>query len=850
MKTTKPIVLLASFVALVASTSLTACGGGDSPDTGGAGTAAGGSGDTGGSTSGGTGGAGGDVSGGTGGAVTGGTGGSTTGGTGGSTTGGAGGAVTGGTGGTATGGSAGSGNSGGDATGGSAGSGNSGGDAGTGGSAGDGGNGGDAGAGGEGGAGAGGDGGMAGAGGAGPECTQDSDCDDFVVCNGKELCIDGLCEWGAPVVCPGDGRSCTIEFCNESKVGNDKCDRYFQHPDCDDQLFCNGLEQCNPTAIGASPVTGCAPGTPPACIDGIACTQDGPSQCNETLKKCVNTPVHAWCDDFLYCSGTEQCDPANAIDSSGCVAGTPVDCDDGIACTSSACNEQAQGCVTTTNNALCQNGSKCDGAEKCDKTLGCVPGTAVTCTDDGISCTTHACNEATGFCETTYDNSLCPSGQLCGLTGCEESSACTTNEDCDDGFVCNGEETCGSDNKCKPGTPPNCSDGVPCTIDYCDEALDGCMHMPDHTVCSDSNVCTGIEQCDLVLNCVAGTPLTCADDGASCTDTSCHPVNGCTQIKYNSRCQDSFVCNGTEVCDPTNTNANATTGCVAGSPLLCPSDGIACTIESCNETLGGCTSTPDNSLCTTPGHTCDPQTGCGNYCQQRKCLAQTYQCGDCGDNDGDGMIDSADTQCLGACDNNENGFKGEIPGQSGGTCTSVECYFDSDSGGGNDGCVWDFSCDPYSTVANGYSPSGDKKCEYKGTTATCQSYMNAQSAQCLGYCLPLVPNGCDCFGCCLIPNHPQRGNVPFYLGSEDSKGNGTCNINTIADLTMCKPCTQVTSCINTCGECEICVGRPTLPSHCTVQNCPAGEELCGGAGQAACPSNKYCVTGCCKPLPQ
>jgi hypothetical protein len=38
------------------------------------------------------------------------------------------------------------------------------------------------------------------------------------------------------------------------------------------------------------------------------------------------------------------------------------------------------------------------------------------------------------------------------------------------------------------------------------------------------------------------------------------------------------------------------------------------------------------------------------------CQGNIYQCGDCIDNDGDGLIDADDPECTGACDNAEQGF--------------------------------------------------------------------------------------------------------------------------------------------------------------------------------------------------
>jgi hypothetical protein len=47
---------------------------------------------------------------------------------------------------------------------------------------------------------------------------------------------------------------------------------------------------------------------------------------------------------------------------------------------------------------------------------------------------------------------------------------------CDDGAWCNGAETCNATLGCQAGTPPDCSDADPCTIDACEEATDTCSH--------------------------------------------------------------------------------------------------------------------------------------------------------------------------------------------------------------------------------------------------------------------------------------------------------------------------------------------------------------------------------------
>ncbi|MBI4169984.1 MAG: hypothetical protein HY510_08615, partial [Acidobacteria bacterium] len=62
-------------------------------------------------------------------------------------------------------------------------------------------------------------------------------------------------------------------------------------------------------------------------------------------------------------------------------------------------------------------------------------------------------------------------------------AGCTTNVECSDGLFCNGAETCDlGSGTCVAGTPPNCNDSNPCTLDACDEATDLCTHVRSKTL--------------------------------------------------------------------------------------------------------------------------------------------------------------------------------------------------------------------------------------------------------------------------------------------------------------------------------------------------------------------------------
>jgi len=257
-----------------------------------------------------------------------------------------------------------------------------------------------------------------------------------------------------------------------------------------------------------------------------------------------------------------------------------------------------------------------------------------------------------------------------------------------------------------------------------------------------------------------------------------------------------------------------------------------------------------------------------------ECQGHIYQCGDTIDNDMDGKIDSFDSDCLGPCDDTEDSYYGGIPGQNNAGCKQ-DCYFDQDTGTGNDDCYWSHECDPNSVPPN-YYPEPVKQCDCQpitqppgcadanipGTSKRCSELYNTQSQLCLDYCGPLTPNGCDCFGCCELP---AGSNQFVWLGSEGLTGT-ECTQAEINNPDVCHPCLPTVACYNDCDICELCVGKPTLPPECfdpdggssssggggnsVPGQCPPGIQACGLPGQDPCPSGYYCITGCCQQLPQ
>jgi len=263
------------------------------------------------------------------------------------------------------------------------------------------------------------------------DCLGDPDCNDGEYCNGEETCLAGSC---IPGTTP-----CGPEICDEL---NDTCDECVDNDDCDDLLYCNGQETCSSGT--------CQPETAVNCADSVACTVDS---CDEDTDTCVHTPTNALCDNSQYCDGSEWCD---AI--ADCQPGTSVDCNDGVACTTDSCDEDADDCAIVPVDALCDDGAYCSGIESCDTVDDCQPGTPVDC-NDSIACTIDSCDEDGDTCINAPDDAACDNGIFCdGAETCEAIAGCLFGDNPCTGQVCNesAESCCPTTNR--PGNDPLLAD--------------------------------------------------------------------------------------------------------------------------------------------------------------------------------------------------------------------------------------------------------------------------------------------------------------------------------------------------------------------------------------------------------
>ncbi len=219
--------------------------------------------------------------------------------------------------------------------------------------------------------------------------------------------------------------------------GNGSPDTFYVCLSCHGYNF-TAVRDCIVCHSATNPHPECGNGSPESgeqCDDGN--TRDGDC-CSAT---CRFEAAGSSCADGAFCNGAETCDGAGT-----CQAGTPVDCSDGIACTSDVCDETTRACVHTADSGRCTDGLFCNGQEICDPVQGCVSTSPVDCTD-GVACTSDACDEANDRCVHQPDNTKCPS----------------------DGLFCTGQEICDSVRGCV-------STGNPCLSGtICYEAADACL---------------------------------------------------------------------------------------------------------------------------------------------------------------------------------------------------------------------------------------------------------------------------------------------------------------------------------------------------------------------------------------
>jgi hypothetical protein len=418
-------------------------------------------------------------------------------------------------------------------------------------------------------------------------------CDAGFTCNlNLKVCVavpkpTGQCDDGNPCT---KGDKCIVGEC----FG-------IENP-CDDGNKCT-TDSCDPTS-------GCVHSalTGPACSDGLTCTVGDKCDngvCTAGLNACQCTSANdcAKFEDGNPCTGTLLCF------NNTCVVNkkTLVKCEGGT-------------CIDTakTNPSACKAAAKMwvGGANgKCYDPLTNYPDkNQENCLKVGSSwlsdsaCHTAKCSKSYGVCQINVKYN--------GAT-CDDSNACTTEDQCFGG-LCEGSKA-------------SCDDGNACTKDMCQKQT-GCINAPlGGAPCNDGDECTKFDQCK----------------GSQCKGTpscKCQQDSDCAAENPKNPCKGKYICNkainvckldpaSVVYCDPAKGKPCAPYTCDENT-AQCKTlfskegakcnDGDACTKDDVcgagkakGECKGVVNTCQDGNFCTTDK--CEPKAGCVNYYNANPC---------------------------------------------------------------------------------------------------------------------------------------------------------------------------------------------------------------------------------------
>lgn len=606
---------------------------------------------------------------------------------------------------------------------------------------------------------------------AGP-CNADNDA-----CTQNDQCDAGTCKAGATADCD-DKNPCSVDSCDAIKG----CQHAFSPGKaCDDGNACTANDACDQGL--------CRAGSLLICDDKNDCTAD---TCDTQSGACVATNV-----DGATCSDGDACTIFDGCKDGSC-QGKANPCDDGNACTGTACDSKT-GCSYLAVSGSCDDGDACTTGEACAGGL-CTGGSAATCTASS-PCVTTACSKSTGLCVETP--------RLDG-TACSDNTACTKDDSCVGG-VCKGEDL-------------NCDDANACTGDSCSPSA-GCQHLALTTPCDDGLACTMGDAC--TNGACVGQAKVCTASG-SCVTSSCSPISGlCVELPKTGTvtCDDNTACTSGDLC---------VGAACAGKTIDC-NDNNTCTIDSCDviagckheATGGGCS---DGDACTT-GDACLGGNCVGTPIDVSKTCDDNNACTDDTCTKADGCVSLNNSK---ACDDGVPCTVGDHCG--GGACTS---------GANTCVCATTPDCAAYE---DGNLCNGTMVCNLgigacvlnPATIVTCSSAANTTCET--NACVP-ASGACE-----LQPIHEGLSCDDGSACTEsDLCISGACKGSAVScdDSNVCTSdaCNLSSGCTHTSldsGACDADGNACTTPDTCKNGACIAGAVV-------VCNDNNPCTLDSCEP---
>lgn len=196
------------------------------------------------------------------------------------------------------------------------------------------------------------------------------------------------------------------------------------------------------------------------------------------------------------------------------------------------------GACAPDNPSTCDDGLFCSGEELCDPVSWSCRAGAPPCEVDAAACAVVQCTEETRSCGAVPDHTACEplpteSGDVpsyCDVDhGCTATVDCERDADCDDGAFCNGTETC-FEGRCVPGIEPVVDDDEPCTDDACDEDNDEIVHTPSlvNALCDGADGAPGVCLTGTCTTSVCGDGVLDTRTGELCDDGNPHDDDLCS----------------------------------------------------------------------------------------------------------------------------------------------------------------------------------------------------------------------------------------------------------------------------------------------------------------------------------
>ena len=295
-------------------------------------------------------------------------------------------------------------------------------------------------------------------------------------------------------------------------------------------------------------------------------------------------------------------------------SGAKCDDKDGLLCTSGACNGggvcSPQG--ITANSCLIDKtcfaagdiDTASNGCRRCEPTSAKEGWTdlseGATCTVDGKACLPGSC--ATGTCLAA---GIAAGSCYIDVTPADGTDAptCFVDGDADPSEGCRACDAKVSQDAWTPR--PNAAacteDGIACTVDACD-GKGACLSIADDALCNDKDGPCTDGNCDVDTKGCKSVPLptsvTCdGADGIACTVENCDEKGACGAkgVPDDAQCKDTHECT-LDACD-------AATGCTHKAVDDACDDGLVCTADAC-DVKAGCQFSPNTADCTLDALAC------------------------------------------------------------------------------------------------------------------------------------------------------------------------------------------------------------------------------------------------------